>query len=77
MSLSDGITESAEERERQERRRAGPAEPRRRLVAGAALRDDDVERLVGEQPGDRERALGDDGAALDGDDAAADLGEPL
>ena len=35
------------------------------------------ERSVGEQPGDRERALRKDAAVLDRDDAAADLGQPL
>ena len=64
-----------EERERQERRRARPAERGRGLVRGEALRDHVGERGVGEEAGDRERALGDDAAVVDHDDAAADLGE--
>ena len=72
-----GITESAEEREREERRRARPAERVRGVVARPALRDHVGERRIGEQPGDRERALREDAAVLDRDDAAADLGQPL
>ena len=72
-----GITERREEREREERRRARPAELVRRLVARAALRDHVGERRVGEEPGDRERALGEHAQPVDGDDPAAELGEPL
>ena len=47
-----------EEGEREERRRARPAEAVCRFVAGAALRDDLGERGIREEPGDRQRALG-------------------
>ena len=66
-----------EKREREERRRARPAERVRGFVARAALRDHVRERGVGEQPGDRKRALGEDAAVLDRDDAASELDEPL
>ena len=39
--------------------------------------DDDVERLIREQPRDRQGALRDDAPAVHDDDAAADLGETL
>ena len=48
-----GITDSPRKDERQERRRARPAEGRRRVVAGPALGDHVLERSVGEQPRDR------------------------
>ena len=64
-----------EERQRQERCRARPAEPRGRLVARPALLDHLGQRRVREQPGDRQRALGEHLPAVDGDDAAAELGE--
>ena len=57
-----GMTESARNDERQERRRARPAERVRGVVARPALRDHLGERRVGEEPGDRERALGEDAA---------------
>ena len=75
MIFSDGITESA--RKASVRNGVAPDQPSagRGLVAGAALLDHLGERRVREQPGDRQRALGDHPAAVDGDDAAADLGE--
>ena len=67
----------AEERQRQERRRAGPAERARGVVAGEALLDHLRERRVGKQPCDGQRQLRRDLAAVDDDDAAAELAQAL
>ena len=70
-----GITDSA--RKDSVRNGVAPDQPSRsrRLVAGAALGDHVVERRIGEQPRDGERALGEHLAAADRDDASAELGE--
>ena len=75
MIFSDGITESA--RNASVRNGVAPDQPSAcgGLVRGEALLDHVGERRVGEQAGDRQRALGDDPAVVDDDDAAADLGE--
>ena len=75
--LQMGDHREREEREGEERRRARPAERVRSLVARAALRDHVGERRVGEQTGDRERALGEDAQVVDRDDPAAELGQAL
>ena len=75
MIFSDGITESA--RNASVRNGVAPDQPSAAAASlrGAAARDHLGERRVGEQAGDRERALGDDPPVVDGDDAAADRGE--
>ena len=72
-----GMTESA--RNASVRNGVAPVQPRLvcRLVAGAALRDDLGERRIREQPGDRQRALGENAQSVDGDDPASELGESL
>ena len=64
-----------EEGERQERGRTRPAEPVGGLVRGEALLDHRRERRVRQEAGDGKRALRDDPAVVDHDDAPADRGE--
>ena len=65
-----------EERQRQEGRRAGPAEGPRGVVAGETPRDDLLEGRICEEACDRERELRADRAVLDGHDPAPELGQP-
>ena len=76
MSLSDGITRQREEREVLERSFERAAELPGRVDDRVRLRDDLLERRVGEQPGDRQRQLGEHLRAVDDDDAAAAVREP-
>ena len=75
MIFSDGITESA--RKASVRNGVAPDQPRAcgGLVRGEALLDHLGQRRVGEQPGHGKRALRDDAAVVDDDDAASDPGE--
>ena len=77
MIFSDGITDS--ERNASIWTGWGNVTPSARIAARelAARREHLGERPVGEQPGDRQRQLGEHAVSVGDDEAAAELAEPL